>query len=223
MNKNQNENGLQHDIFVRAYTKKREAKSKNFKAKNSSQNDPKWPDHVLVLDCESRLSPDQSLTFGFWQFCEVRERAYICLEEGILHDTNLKRRELNALRRYARSQKPNTADDGCDRLRMYSLPKFITDVLGIAIQAGALIVGFNAGFDLSRLALDWEDAQKGGWSLILSQWRNPKDNSVQANKFFPRIVIKALNSKTSIIHSTRAPMAEAREEGEKVKHWPSAR
>ena len=223
MNKNQNENGLHHDIFVRAYTKKREAKKEDSKAKKSDHNDPKWPNYVLVLDSESRLTPDQRLTFGFWQFCELRENFYVSLEEGILPDTNLKRRELDELRRYARSQKPNTADDGCDRLRLYSLPKFVTDVLGIAIQAGALVVCFNAGFDLSRLAVDWEDAKKGGWSLILSQWHNPNDNSVRANKFFPRIVIKALNSKTSIIHSTRAPMAEPREEGERVKHWPSAR
>jgi hypothetical protein len=223
MNKNQNENGLQHDIFVRAYTKKLEAKEEDSQTKKSDHNEPKWPDHVLVLDCESRLTPDQSLTFGFWQFCELRERGYVCLEEGILHDTKLKRDELEALRRYARSEEPYTAKYGCDRLRLYSLSKFVVDVLGIAIQAKALIVCFNAGFDLSRLALDWEEGKNGGWSLILSQWQNPKDDSVRANKFFPRIVIKALNSKTSIIHSTRAPMAEAREEGEKVKHWPSAR
>jgi hypothetical protein len=36
-------------------------------------------------------------------------------------------------------------------------------------------------------------------------------------------VIKALNSKTSIIHSTRPPLFEPRTKGEKVKHWPGAR
>jgi hypothetical protein len=71
----------------------------------------------------------------------------------------------------------------------------------MAIQARALIVCFNSSFDLSRLALDWENAKNGGWSLILSQWRNPKTRELKANKFFPRIVIKSLNSKTAIIHS----------------------
>ena len=27
-----------------------------------------------------------------------------------------------------------------------------------------------------------------GWSLILSQWRNPKTGKLEPNKFFPRIV-----------------------------------
>jgi hypothetical protein len=197
--------------------------SKKIPKTSTHPSDAKWPNHVLVLDCESRTTADQSLTFGFWQFCELREHAYVCLEEGILHDINIKRDELEALRRYATSEKAHTADDGCDRLRWYSHPKFIAEVLGVAIQAKAIIVCFNAGFDLSRIALDWEEAKNGGWSLILSQWRNPNDNSLRASKFFPRIVIKALNSKTSIIHSTRAPMAEPKKKDEKVKHWPSAR
>jgi hypothetical protein len=60
-------------------------------------------------------------------------------------------------------------------------------------------VCFNAGFDLSRLGVDWETAENGGWSLILSQWRNSITGKLQPNKFSPRIVIKALNSKTSIM------------------------
>ena len=76
--------------------------------------------------------------------------------------------------------KPDTTDDGCDRLRLYSRSKFIEEVFGIAIQAKALIVCFNAGFDLSRIALDWETARNGGWSLILSQWRNPKTGELKA-------------------------------------------
>src|SRR5208282_5117795 len=116
-------------------------------------------------------------------------------------------------------------DDGCDRLRLYSRSKFVAEVLGIAIQAKALIVCFNAGFDLSRLALDWGTAGNGGWSLILSQWRDPKTGELQANKTFPRIVIQALNSKAAIIHSTRAPMSLPKKKKKKVrvKLWPAGR
>jgi hypothetical protein len=67
------------------------------------------------------------------------------------------------------------------------------------------------------------DTGKEWWSLIHSQWRNPKTGKLKPHKFFPRIVIKALNSKSSIIHSTRPPLFEPRTEDEKVKHWPGAR
>src|SRR5207302_3812784 len=107
-------------------------------------------------------------------------------------------KELDVLRKYARATRPQTTDDGCERLRLYSRSKFIEETFGMAIQAKALIVFLNAGFDLSRLAVDWETAKSGGWSLILSRWQN------KANKFFPCVVVKALNSKAAIIHSTRA-------------------
>jgi hypothetical protein len=71
--------------------------------------------------------------------------------------------------------------------------------------------------------VDWETAKNGGWSLILSQWRDPKTGELKPNKFFPRIVVKALNSKTAIIHSTRPPMFEPKKKEDKVKHWPGAR
>ena len=211
----------QHDIYVRAYAVQLDEKRV---ANGRQDNGPKWPDCALVFDCESRITADQTLTFGFGRFCELRDSRYVCMEEGIFHDdSGLSAREFDLLRKYTRATEPDTTDDGCNRLRLYSRSKFIEEVFGIAIQAKVLIVCFNAGFDLSRLALDWEAARNGGWSLILSQWRNPKTGKLKANKFFPRVVIKALNSKTAIIHSTRAPMSEPGKKTKRVKLWPSAR
>jgi hypothetical protein len=212
---------MNHDIYVRAYTvpvEQEEVKTKR------SGDEPKWPSHALVFDCETRITADLTLSFGFWRFCELRDGKYVCIEEGIFHDDDgLSAREFELLRKYARNTKPDTTDDGCDRLRLYSRTKFITDTFGMAIQAGALIVCFNAGFDLSRLATDWETAENGGWSLIFSMWPSPETGELKPNKFFPRVVTKALNSKASIIHSTRAPMFEPEEKEKHVKLWPAAR
>ena len=204
---------MNQDIYVRAYTVPVELGEK--KAAHSG-DEPKWPRHALVFDCETRITADLTLTFGFWRFCELRDEKYVCVEEGIFHDDSaLSAREFNLLRDYARSTKPDTTHDGSDRLRLYSRTKFVKETLGMAIQAGALIVCFNAGFDLSRLAVDWETGENGGWSLICSNWLNPKTGALEPNKFFPRIVAKALNSKAAIIHSTRAPMSE---KGNKTKN-----
>lgn len=212
---------MKHDIYVRAYTVPVEQDEK--KAARSS-DEPKWPTYALVFDCETRITADLTLSFGFWRFCELRDGRYVCVEEGIFHDDDgLTAMEFNLLRQYARNTKPDTTHDGCDRLRLYSRTKFVKETLGMAIQAGAMIVCFNAGFDLSRLAVDWETAENGGWSLIFSKWLNPKTGEVRPNKFFPRIVAKALNSKASIIHSTRAPMSEKGKKPKKVKLWPTAR
>src|SRR5260370_28720176 len=209
------------DIYLRSHTLQLEKKQGKV-ARQNVEPAPKWPDCALVFDCESRLTADQSLTFGFWRFCGLQNGDYVTLEEGILHDEGLSAKEFELLRKYARFTQPETTEDGCDRLRLYCHSKFVQETLRMAIQAKALIVGFNLPFDLSRLAVDWENAENGGWSLILSQWRNPKTGELQANKFFPRIVVKPLNSKTAIIHSTRAPVSQPSEPNKTWKSWPWA-
>src|SRR4029077_8151155 len=92
-----------------------------------------------------------------------------------------------------------------------------------SLKISVLGFGFNLPFDLSRLAVNWETAENGGWSLILSRWCNPENGQLKASKYFPRIVIKALNSKTALIHSTRAPVSEPGKKSKRVTLWPAAR
>jgi len=213
---------MNHEIYVRAFAVQVDT-TKSANKDHHPPVDPKWPDYVLVFDCESRITADQILTFGFWRFAELRNGLYVPLEEGVFHHDRLSAKELDALRRYAKVTKPETAEGGCDRLRLYSRSKFVAEVLGIAIQAKALIVGFNLPFDLSRLALDWNPAENGGWSLILQQWDNPETGKKEPNESFPRVVTKALNSKTSIMGSTRPPMSLRRSKGKRAKLWPRGR
>ncbi len=208
----------QQDIYVRAHTVQLEKKQTKSMWQDSEL---KWPDYAFVFDCESRITADQTLTFGFWRFCESRNGEYVLLEERIFHDDNgLTAKEFDLLRKYARNTKPDTTDDGCDRLRLYARTKFIGEVFGMAIQAKALIVGFNLPFDLSRIALDWNPAQNGGWTLIMKQWRNPESGKLEPDESFPRVVIQALNSKAAIISSTRAPVTLHRSKGKQAKLWP---
>lgn len=94
----------------------------------SPNGEPKRrPDRALVLDCESQITADQTLTFGFWRFCELRDGEYVPREEGIFHDEGLSTKKLDVLRKYARATKPETASDGRDRLRLYSRSKFIAE------------------------------------------------------------------------------------------------
>lgn len=210
-----------NDLYLRAHTVRLETQKR--KTQSDGFKPQKWPDYALVFDCESRLSADQGLTFGSWRFCELRGVEYVCVDEGFFHDESLTTEEIEELHNFVLTRNPETADGGTNCLHLYSRSTFVRDVLGIAIQAKAMIVGFNLPFDLSRLALDWEIAENGGWSLIFSQWRNPDTGQLRANKFFPRIVVNALNSKTAIIYSTRAPLSEPRKGGKRWKPWPVAR
>ena len=86
----------QHDIYVRAHTVQvNEPKAKGAQ----SEPDTKWPQYALVFDCESRITADQTLTFGVWRFCALRNGTYAALEEGIFHEDSLTAKEMDVLRK----------------------------------------------------------------------------------------------------------------------------
>src|SRR5437660_689075 len=96
-----------HDIYVRAHTVRVDAKPNG---NNVQRSEVKWSDYALVFDCESRITADQTLTFGFWRFCELRNREYVVLEEGIFHDEGLSPKEVELLRKFVRSTKADTSE-----------------------------------------------------------------------------------------------------------------
>jgi len=115
---------------------------------------------------------------------------------------------------YVRVNSPENHKDGPDKLSLYSRSDFVEKVLWEAVQAGAIIVGFNLPFDLSRLAVDWCKARNGGWSLILSLRRSKKTGQIEPNPDRPRIRVTAKDSKSAFIALMRPRVAE---------EWPAGR
>ena len=66
---------MNYDIYLRAHTVQLDKKQRPGKRHDE---EPKWPEYALIVDCESRTTADQTLTFGFWRFCELRDRP-ICV------------------------------------------------------------------------------------------------------------------------------------------------
>lgn len=202
------------DIFLRAHTVTGTRKER--KSKRSAP--PKWPDRVLVFDTETTTDTSEDLLFGVYRLCERKGGIYLCTEEGLFYADDLDAAQLEILKRYARSELSGSEVKTFPprlKLMLYSRSDFLRKVLWKAIQRGALVVAFNAPFDLSRIAVDWGKADDGGWSLVLSQWLNPKTGQLEEDTFFPRIVIKSLNSKTAFI-SLRFPRPQERQ-------WPTGR
>ena len=110
---------MNHDIYLRAYTVQLdEKKSQRGATQHHSQ---KWPKTALIIDCESRITPDQTLTCGFWRFSRLQDGIYVCMEEGIFHnETRLTAAEFDLLREYVRRNRPEATAGGCSRLRLYS-------------------------------------------------------------------------------------------------------
>jgi len=134
---------------------------------------------TLIFDCETTSDDAQRLRFGTYQ---VRESGDL-IEEGIFFDpASVSPSERRTLRRYAKSKGLQllTSDEFVDRI-----------FYGVGYRLRATIVGFNLPFDISRIAIESSSARgsmRGGFSFELS-----------ADKRWPRLQVKHLSSKASII------------------------
>jgi hypothetical protein len=202
---------MNQDIFVRAHT----VTPKKNRKKRKNQNDgPKWPNRVLVFDTETTTDTWQNLTFGAYRLCQLISRKYICSEEGLVYADHLGPRQLKVLKTYVANQLAEIEIKSFPpklNLKRYSRSEFLEKVFWNAIKNGAMIVGFNLPFDLSRLAVDWRTGYNGSWSLILSLRRSRKTGEMEPNPYRPRVRIRSKDSQSAFIALTRP---------QKPEEWP---
>jgi hypothetical protein len=189
-----------HDLFLRAIAVPLAKKKKTKKTKDGEENEshapdePKWPDTVLVFDTESRITVDQSLTFGVWRRCKLMGENYEVIEEGILHADDLPAKDLKILKTYMETAVPDVRSFP-PRFPRYSRTQFMKKVYWPALKNhGAMVVGFNLSYDLTRIGLDWKRGNKGEWSLVLMKYADGNENCN-----YPRILITPIDSKKQII------------------------
>ena len=138
-------------IFLRVHTKVRNEKTREFDTRLRD----KWANFALVFDCETTTDIRQDLTFLWWRFCELKGEGYVCQQEGVVHADGLDRKLVKLIRSYA-SRKRAGVEKGCPReIRVQSRTEFVNGEFWEALRVSAVIVCFNAPFDLSRLALEY--------------------------------------------------------------------
>jgi len=191
-----------HPLFLRALAVPAEKKKKKKKKRTANAEDtvgePKWPENILAFDTESRITVDQSLTFGVWRRCKLTEGIYYIVEEGIFYADDLPAKELNVLKAYMETAISDVRSFP-PRFPLYPRSKFMKKVFWPALKRdGAMVVGFNLGYDLTRIALKWKEGNKGEWSLILEKYADGNENCN-----YPRILITPIDSKKAIIKMWR--------------------
>jgi hypothetical protein len=197
---------MKQDISLRAHT------VGPTKPPREPEEVAKWPDRILVFDTETTIDTRQNLTFGVYRLCQLVDGRYACSEEGLFYTDNLDPRQRKILESYVESAIAHIEVKSFPpriTLKLHPRWKFVEKILWKAVKDHRLIVGFNLPFDLSRLAVRWAKADKGGWSLILSERRSRKTGVVEPNPHRPRISIQS-----PFISTTRPKEPE---------EWPKAR
>jgi len=190
-----------HDIFLRAYAvaAKKKTKQKNPKPKKQIHSapvgtEPKWAQRVLVFDTETRITADQSLTFGVYRLCTLVADIYVVTEEGVFYADNLPAKERKVIESHIKTAVSDVASFP-PRFPLYSRSEFMKRVFKPAIKRdGALVCGLNLPFDLARLALAWSKGNDNEWSLTMSQYADGDEN-----RNYPRILITPIDGKKAFI------------------------
>ena len=181
-----------HDIFVRAYAVALKPKKEHKKAARIEE--PRWPEYALIFDTETRITADQSLTFGVYRLCKLLGDRYVLTQEGIFYGDDLPARDREVLHKYQRTG-VSDVHSFPPEFPFYSRTEFMRRVFWPPIKRdGALVCGLNLPFDLSRLALAWGKGEKNEWSLTMSQFRDGTEN-----KFYPHILIQPIDGKKAFI------------------------
>lgn len=155
-----------------------------------------WTSGICVIfDTETTTDPSQRLRFGAYQ---IRDHGSL-IARGLFYSDDAPAEDRDDLKAGFRTLR--TTDDG-ERLELISRSEFVDRVLfAWGQEVGALIIGFNLPFDLSRLATAHtygKGSMKGGFSFTLADKR-------------PNIRVKHLSQRAAFINfagqgkSDRAP------------------
>jgi hypothetical protein len=128
-----------------------------------------WTSGISVIfDTETTTDPSQRLRFGAYQ---IRDHGTL-IARGLFYADDAPAEDRDDLKAAFRTLRPT--DDG-ERLELISRSEFVDRVLfGWGQEVGALIIGFNLPFDLSRLATAHtygKGSMKGGFSFTYADRR----------------------------------------------------
>ena len=134
-------------------------------------------------------------------------------KEGILHADRLESRYSQVISHYRRTVRTEVVSDDYDeKFHVYSRSEFVEKVLFEAIRTRALIVAFNAPWDISRLSVGHRVARNRAWTLILSQRISRRTGELEPNPERPCMRVTSKDSKAAFFSLTKPRRPE---------EWPS--
>jgi hypothetical protein len=156
------------------------------KPRNSGwRSERAWTSGISVIfDTETTTDPSQRLRFGAYQIRdggELIERGLFCADDSPEDDLRMVRDVFATLQ----------PTDAGERLNLLSRKEFVERVIfDWGLEVGALIVGFNLPFDISRIATAHSYGKrdmKGGFSFTLAEGR-------------PNVRVKHLSQRAAFIN-----------------------
>ncbi len=132
---------------------------------------------VFVFDTETTTDRYQNLKFGSYGIWENDK-----LDEfGLFYDNNLDNNDIKTLSDYANKK----------HIKLITKSQFLELFIDYVYKRRAICVGFNLPFDISRIAIDYGISRRDNNAFSFKLFENV---------YMPRIIIKHIDSKRSLIN-----------------------
>ncbi len=145
----------------------------------------KEPGHALIFHCTPTSDEKQELLVGAYICAEKKDGLFIVKEIG-LFPRDGHPEELRVLQRFVRGSafELATVEDFCRKVFLKYL------------KAGALIVAYDAPFQISRIAVKWNKSRKRrrAFSFYFRQFRHKKTGAMLPSWHEPGLSIESLDS-----------------------------
>src|SRR5712691_10064845 len=124
-------------VYLRVHTR---VKNEKQRGKYESRLPDTWSQFALVFDTETTTDIRQDLNFLWWRFCELKDGAYVCQQEGVVYANELDEASAELIRSFAHSNNAQV-EEGCPReICCESRTEFVDGEFWEALRMGACIV-----------------------------------------------------------------------------------
>jgi hypothetical protein len=173
------------DLYFRAHTIPGEVQPEEHRTNPRSVQ----PEHALIFRCATTADEKQELLLGAYICARLKDGQYVPEEIGLFHRDG-HREELRVLQRFVKGS----------AFELGTVEDFRRKVFLKYLKAGALIVAYNAPFEISQIAVKWNKSLKRrrAFSFYFRVFRDKKTGKLRPSGYEPGISIESLDAAKAI-------------------------
>jgi hypothetical protein len=184
------------DLYFRAHTSPVDAEEDNWKGGRTKQ-----PEHALIFHCATVKAGHQELLVGAYVCATLKDGNFVAEEIGLFHRDHHPE-ELRILKRFVKDSV----------YELGTLEEFRRRIFLKYLKAEALIVAYDAPFQISQIAAKWNKSTKRrrAFSCYFRLFKDKKTGTIRPSGFEPGISIESLDAAKAIYRPIQY-MAQARD------------
>jgi hypothetical protein len=147
------------------------------------------PEHALIFHCATTADKRQDLLFGAYICADLKDDQFVANEIGLFHRGG-QAKELRVLQRFVKDS----------AFEFGTLEEFRRKVFLKHLKGKALIVAYDAPFEISRIAVKWNKSmnRRRAFSFYFRLFLDKKTGKMRPSGFEPGILIESLDAAKAV-------------------------